>query len=76
MTYNIKLVSGVCVCVCVCVCSVAQLYPSLCDPMDYSDHGILQARILEWVALPFLRAPSQPKNGSQVSCIAGGSFTS
>ena len=31
---------------------VAQLYPSLCDPMDYTVHGILQARILDWVAFP------------------------
>ena len=37
---------------------VAQLCPTLCDPMDYPDHGILQARILEWVAFPFSRASS------------------
>ena len=37
---------------------------------------ILQARILEWVAFPFSRGSSQPRDGSQVSCIAGGSFTS
>ena len=45
--------------ICVCVL-VAQLCPTLCDPMDYSlpgssVHGILQARILEWVAIPFSR---------------------
>ena len=34
---------------------VAQSYPTLCDPMDYSVHGILQARILVWVAFPFSR---------------------
>ena len=34
---------------------VAQSYPTLCDPMDYTVHGILQARILEWVAFPFSR---------------------
>ena len=34
---------------------VAQLCPTLCDPMDYRVHGILQARILEWVAIPFSR---------------------
>ena len=34
---------------------VAQLCPTLRDPMDYSVHGILQARILEWVAIPFSR---------------------
>ena len=32
---------------------VAQLCPTLCDPMDNTVHGILQARILEWVAVPF-----------------------
>ena len=34
---------------------VAQLCPTLCDPMDYTVHGILQARMLEWVAFPFSR---------------------
>ena len=34
----------------------------LCDPMDYTVHGILQARILEWVAFPFSRGSSQPRN--------------
>jgi len=43
-----------CVCVCVTV-KVAQLCLTLCDPMDYTVHGILQARILEWVAFPFSR---------------------
>ena len=46
-------------------CSVAQSCPTLCDPMDYrlpgcSVHGILQARILEWVALPSSRESSNP----------------
>ena len=35
------------------------LYPTLCDPMDYTVHGILQARIVEWVAVPFSRGSSQ-----------------
>ena len=39
---------------------IAQLCPTLCDPMDYTVHGILQARILEWVAVPFSRGSSQP----------------
>ena len=39
-------------------------------------HGILQARILEWVAFPFSRGSSQPRDWTQVSCIAGGFFTS
>jgi len=48
----------------------------LCDPMDYTVHGILQARILEWVAFPFSRRSSQPKDQTQVSHIAVGFFTS
>ena len=55
---------------------VAQSFPTLCDPMDYTVHGILQARILEWVAFPFSRRSSQPRYRTQVSHIAGGFFTS
>jgi len=44
--------------------------------MDYTFHGILQARILEWVAFPFSRGSSQPRDQTQVSLIAGGFFTS
>ena len=55
---------------------VAQLGPTLCDPMDYTVHGILQARILEWVAFPFSRGSSQPSDRTQVSHIAGRFFTS
>ena len=55
---------------------VAQSSPTLCDPMDYIVRGILQARILEWVAIPFSRGSSQPRDRSQVSCIADGFFTS
>ena len=47
-----------------------------CDPMDYRVHGILQARMLEWVAFPFSRGSSQPRDRTQVSLIAGGFFTS
>ena len=54
---------------------VAQLCPTLCDPMDYTVPGILQARILEWVAFPFSRGSSQPRDRTQVSRIAGGFFT-
>ena len=53
-----------------------QSRPTLCDPMDYTDDGILQARVLEWVAVPFSRGSSQPKDQTQVSCIGGGFFTS
>ena len=54
---------------------VAQSCPTLCDTMDYTGHGILQARILEWVAFPFSRASSQSRDSTQVSHIAGGFFT-
>ena len=55
---------------------VAQLCPTLCDPMDYTVHRILQARILERVAFPFFRESSQPRDQTQASRIAGGFFTS
>ena len=42
--------------------------------LDYTIHGILQARILEWVAIPFSRASSQPRDRAQVSHIAGRFF--
>ena len=54
---------------------VAQSCPTLCNPMEYTVHGILQARILEWVAFPFSRGSSQPRDRTQVSCIAGRFFT-
>ena len=50
--------------------------PILCNPMGYIVHGILQARILEWVAFPFSRGSSQPRDQTQVSCIAGQFFPS
>ena len=57
-----------------------QLCPTLCDPMDCtlpgsSDHGILHARILEWVMIPISRGSSQPRDRTQVSRIAGEFFT-
>ena len=56
---------------------VAQPCPTLCDPMDgLHSHGILQARICEWVVFPFSRGSFQPRGQTQVSCIAGGFFTS
>ena len=55
---------------------VAQLCPTLCDAMDYTVHGILQARILEWIVFPFSRGSSQPRDQNQVSFIAGEFFTS
>ena len=54
--------------------------PILCNPTDcnlsgYSDHGIFQARLLEWVAISFSRGSSWPRDQTQVSCIAGRRFT-
>ena len=49
---------------------------SICDPMDCTVHGILQVRILEWVAFLFSRGSSQPRDQTQVSHIAGGFFAS
>ena len=61
------------------VSAVAQLCPTLCDPMDYSLpgsslHGILQARILEWVAISFSRGSSWPRDWTRVFRIAGRRF--
>ena len=54
---------------------VAQWYLTLCDPVDYTVHGILQARILDWVAFPFSRGSSQLRDQTQVSRTAGEFFT-
>ena len=55
---------------------VTQSCLTLCDPVNYSPlgssvHGILQARILEWVAIPFFTKYSWPRDRTRVSCIAG-----
>ena len=55
---------------------VAQSCLTLCDPMDNTVHGILQAGILDWLAFPFSRRSSQSRDWTQVSCIAGRFFTS
>ena len=65
--------------------SLQEGLPPMCQtPMDAASarslpgsfaHGILQARILEWVAIPFSRGSSQPRDRTQVSCIAGRFFT-
>ena len=47
----------------------------LCNPPDSSVHGILQLRRVEWVAIPFFRGSSQPRDSIWVSCIAGRFFT-
>ena len=59
---------------------VTQSYLTLCDPMDcsppgFSVLGILQTRILEWVAIRFSRRSSPPRDQTQVSCLAGTFFT-
>ena len=54
---------------------VAQSCLTPCNPIDYTVHGILQARILEWVDFPFSRGSSQHRDRSQVSHIAGRFFT-
>ena len=64
----------VCVYVCVCVCECVLSCFNLCNPMDRSlpgssVHGILQARILEWVAISFSRASSRPRDRTSVSSI-------
>ena len=65
---------------CECVCVWLSQVHRLCDPMGYSPPnfsvcGIFQARILEWLAFPFSRRSSWPRDQTQVSCIAGGFFT-
>ena len=65
---------------------VAQLCPTLCDPMDYTGHPLcphrlyspwnFPGRILKWVVVPFSRGSSQPKDQTQVSHTAGRFFTS
>ena len=59
---------------------VSQSCPILCNPMNCSlpgpsVHEILQARILEWIAVPFSRGSSQPRDGTQVSHITVRFFT-
>ena len=52
---------------------VTQLCLTLCDPMDYTVCGVLQARMLEWVAFPFCRESFQSRDLTQVSCSTGSS---
>ena len=76
----------VCVCVCVyiyiyiyiyvCMLSLFSCVQLFCDAMDCSPpgssvHGILQARILEWVAMPSSRGSSRPRDPTHISCIPG-----
>ena len=59
---------------------VAHSWLTLCNPVDCSPpdpsiHGILQARTLEWAAIPFFRGSFWPRGWTQVSCMASGFFT-
>ena len=63
-----------------CVVLVTQSCLTLCDPTDcsppgFSVHGILQVRILEWIAIPFSRGTSPPRDWTLVSCLTGRFFT-
>ena len=65
----------------ICICLVAKSCPTLCDPMDCSlpgssVHGIFWTRILEWVAIPFFRVSSWPRDQTYISHIANRFFTS
>ena len=74
-----------CVCVCVCiytyiVLKIIQLCPMVCNLMDcsppgFSVNGILQARTLEWIATPFSKGSSQPRDQTQVPHTTGRLFT-
>ena len=58
-----------------CCCLVTKSCNSMhCSPPGSSVHGIFQARILKWIAIPFSRGFSPPRNGTCISCIAGGFF--
>ena len=69
-----------CVCVCVCVCvyvcakslqsCLTLCHPMDCSPQDSSVHGILQVRILEWVAIPFSRGSSWPRDRTHISGVS------
>ena len=74
------MINGVDLSVCVCMSvGITQSCPTLCDPMDCSlpgssVHGILQARTLKWIAIPFSGGSSWPKDRARVSCSAGRFF--
>ena len=60
---------------CMCVCVVTQLYPAVCNPLDCSPpdsfvHGILQARILEWVAITSSRGSSWSRDWTHISYVS------
>ena len=73
--FSFSKCSPVCVCVLVIESCLTLLHPMDCSLPDSSVHGILQARILEWVAIPFSRRFSWSRDQTQVSCTAGRFFT-
>ena len=59
-----------------CVCVAQQLCDAMdCSPPGSSVQGILQARVLQWVAISFSKGSSRLRDQTHVSCIAGGFFT-
>ena len=71
--------TNICI-MCVQSVLVTQSCLTLCDPMDcsppgFSLYGIFQAKIMEWVAIPFSRGSSPPRDQTRVSCIIGRFFT-
>ena len=71
--------NGMCVCVCVCVCISHSVMSDCgrldCSPPGSSVHGILQARILEWVTISYSRGSFRHRDWTQVFCTAGRFFT-
>ena len=79
-TVKLKNVSCISLYVKSVVVKVAQSCLTLCNPTNHSPpgssvHGVLQARILQWIAMPFSRGSFWPRDRTQVSCIAGRFFT-
>ena len=70
MLYYLFLIT-VCVCVCVCVCVLFSRIRLFAAPWTIAHQTFLQARLLEWIAIPFSRGSSQPRNRTLISCIAG-----
>ena len=75
LSFHILLVLILCCMDTVLLAKSLQSCLTLCDPVDNSPpsssvHGILQARILEWVVTPFSRGSSQPRDGTRVSCVS------
>ena len=71
----LRVISWLYVCVLVTQSCLTFFDPIDCSPQGSSVHGFLQSKILEWVAIPFSRGSSCPRDGTQVSCIAGRFFT-